>query len=253
MTTATKLSTAFTPKAFIPYLVAGDPTSAATVTHIKALVAGGADAIKLGIPFSDPVADGPDIQAGDLRAFAAGISVADVFAIVAAARELTAVPFIFVTYANIPFKFGYDAFCARCAELNVAGLIIPDLPLEEQGEIRPSASKYGISIIETMPLNSTPERIAALTASPTEFVLLQGDPQAANLPALTAQLRAAGQVRSIIGIPTVDATQATTLAANVDGVSIDAAIVRLIAQRPETAPQELTTVAKTLTAAVHSA
>lgn len=249
--TTTKLSAAFTPKAFIPYLIAGDPDIETTVSNIQALTTGGADAIELGIPFSDPVADGPDIQAGDLRAFAAGISVAGVFDIVAAARKFTDVPFIFVTYANIPFKFGYDAFCARCSELNVAALIIPDLPLEEQGEIRPSADKYGISLIATVPLNSDPARIAAL-AAPAEFALLQGDPTGVDLSALTTSLKQA-DVRSIVGLGSADATQATTLAASADGVSIDTTTVQLIAKQDATTSSKLTELAATLSAAVHGA
>lgn len=249
--TTTKLSAAFTPKAFIPYLIAGDPDAATTVDNIQALVNGGADAIELGIPFSDPVADGPDIQAGDLRAFAAGINVAAVFGIVAAARKFTDVPFIFVTYANIPFKYGYDAFCARCAELNVAGLIIPDLPLEEQGEIRPSADKAGITIIETVPLNSEATRITAL-ATPAEFVLLQGDPTAVDFPTLTATLAKDG-VRSIVGLGSADATQAAALAASADGVSIDTTTVQLVAKQDATTGQKLTELAKTLATAVHGA
>jgi tryptophan synthase alpha chain len=249
--TTTKLSAAFTPKAFIPYLIAGDPDIETTISNIQALTTGGADAIELGIPFSDPVADGPDIQAGDLRAFAAGISIAGVFDIVAAARKFTDVPFIFVTYANIPFKFGYDAFCARCSELNVAGLIIPDLPLEEQGEIRPSADKYGISIIETVPVSSESARVAAL-AAPAEFALLQGDPTGVDLGALTASLKQAG-VRSIVGLGSADASQAAALAASADGVSIDTTTVQLIANQDATTGQKLTKLAETLSAAVHGA
>ena len=118
-------------KAFIPFVTAGDPNADETVAQVVALAANGADIVELGVPFSDPIADGPVIQAAGLRAFAGGITVEGVFDIVRRIREHTQVPLVFLTYANIPFKYGYDAFCACCEELGVYGLVIPDLPEEE--------------------------------------------------------------------------------------------------------------------------
>ena len=128
-------------KAFIPFVVADDPDFATTVKNVVALANGGADIVELGIPFSDPVADGPVIQAADLRAFDAKVRTKTVFEIVEAARKETNVPMVFLTYLNIVFKYGYEAFLKRCADLNVSGLVIPDLPYESRDEIVPIAEK----------------------------------------------------------------------------------------------------------------
>ncbi len=136
-------------KAFIPFVVTNDPDFESTVNNVVALAEGGADIVELGLPFSDPVADGPVIQAADIRALKADpdISTDTFFDIVEAIRKETQVPLVFLTYLNIPFQYGYEKFCARCEALGVDGLVIPDLPVEERGEIDPFAAKHGIDII----------------------------------------------------------------------------------------------------------
>lgn len=124
-------------KAFIAFVVAGDPNFEATVDQVVALAEAGCDLVEIGIPFSDPVADGPEIQAADLRAFDQHITPQRVFELVVAIREKTTIPLVFLTYANIVYQFGYAAFAQQCQSLNVAGLIIPDMPLEASGELRP--------------------------------------------------------------------------------------------------------------------
>ena len=162
-------------KAFIPFVVADDPDFDTTVKNIVALAHGGADIVELGIPFSDPVADGPVIQAADLRAFAANVRTKTVFEIVAAARKETAVPIVFLTYLNIVFKYGYDAFLKRCAELKVSGLVIPDLPYESRAEIVPFAEKYGIDIIPLITPTSG-HRIEKIAKSASGFIyVVAGD------------------------------------------------------------------------------
>ncbi|KRM55790.1 tryptophan synthase subunit alpha [Lacticaseibacillus sharpeae] len=242
-----KLSAAFTSgKAFIPFIVAGDPDKDSTVNNIVAMANAGADIIELGIPFSDPVADGPVIQAGDLRAFAGGISVDGIFDIVATARKQTARPIVFLTYANIPFKYGYDKFCKRCSELGVAGLVIPDLPYEEQDEIRPFTKKYGLDLIMLITLNSG-DRVAKLAESAEGFIYVvssegitgERDEFDQRLAGLFAEIKAHTNVPAALGFGIHTPQQARDLSRFADGIIVGSAIVELAAQYGSKAAPEI--------------
>lgn len=244
-------------KAFIPFIVAGDPDADSTVNNIVAMANAGADIIELGIPFSDPVADGPVIQAGDLRAFAGGISVDEVFAIVAAARQQTDTPIVFLTYANIPFKYGYERFCARCAELNVGGLVIPDLPYEEQGEIRPAAEQYGIDIIMLITLTSV-DRVARLAEAASGFIYVvssegitgERDEFDQRLSSLFAEIRQHTDVPAALGFGIHTPEQAADLSRFADGIIVGSAIVDIAAQHGTAAATAIGDYTKTMKAAI---
>ncbi|WDF82900.1 tryptophan synthase subunit alpha [Lacticaseibacillus pabuli] len=255
-----KISAAFADhKAFIPFIVSGDPTPEATLQNIKALADGGADIIELGIPFSDPVADGPVIQKGDLRAFADGISVAGVFDIVAKAREFTDIPMAFLTYANIPFQYGYDAFCKRCAELGVTGLVIPDLPYEEQGEIRPSAEKYGIDIIELITLTSGKDRVKQIASVAQGFIYVVSsegvtgtrDEFDSRLTQLLSDIHAVTDVPAAIGFGIHTPDQAQAMAKIADGVIVGSGIVQIVGDKGTDAPAAVEQYVSELAAATH--
>lgn len=239
-----KLSEIFTNnKAFIPFIVAGDPDEETTIANIRALDKGGGDIIELGIPFSDPVADGPVIQAADVRAFKGGVSVAEVFDIVAQARKFTNKPFVFLTYANIPFRYGYDAFCARCKELGVAGLVVPDLPYEEEGEIQPSADKYGIDIIRLITLTSG-ARIPKLAGSSSGFIYVVSSEGVtgtreefdSRLSKLVAAIHAHTATPAAIGFGIHTPEQAAAMAKIADGVIVGSGIVELVGKYGRDAP-----------------
>ncbi len=134
-------------KAFIPFITAGDPTADKTVEFIMEMVRAGADLIELGIPFSDPTAEGEVIQNANVRALKAGITTDGVFEIVRKVREMSQVPIVLLTYLNPVFHYGYDAFFARCKELSVDGIICPDLPYEEKEELSDVAAEYGVDLV----------------------------------------------------------------------------------------------------------
>lgn len=233
-----KLTDAFNNgKAFIPFIVAGDPDEASTLNNILAMAKAGADIIELGIPFSDPVADGPVIQAGDLRAFKGGITVDKIFGIVKAARQQIQTPIVFLTYANVPFKYGYDRFCAQCQALGVNGLVIPDLPFEEQGEIRPFTQKYGLDLIMLITLNSG-DRVPALAKAAEGFIYVvstQGitgerDEFDHRLAALFAEIKQYTEVPAALGFGIHTPAQAKALSQFADGIIVGSAIVELAAQ-----------------------
>ncbi|MFD1392132.1 tryptophan synthase subunit alpha [Lacticaseibacillus jixianensis] len=230
-------------KAFIPFVTAGDPSADSTVSQVLALADAGADIVELGVPFSDPIADGPVIQAAGLRAFAGGITVNGVFAIVAKIRERSQVPLVFLTYANIPFKYGYDKFTARCEELGVYGLVIPDLPAEEAGEILPYTEKHHVDLIPLISPTSGP-RLPKLVKHATGFIYIvsalgvtgQRDGFSVNLPELIQQLRQVTDAPLCIGFGVHTPAQAETLAKEADGVIVGSAIVQMVADNPDPAP-----------------
>lgn len=219
-------------KAFIPFVVANDPDVEITVQSILTLAENGADIIELGVPFSDPVADGPVIQKADLRAFAAGVNRNVVFEIVEKVRQTSNVPIIFDTYLNIPFKYGYDKFCQKCQELNIAGLIIPDAPIEEQAELKPFADKYRIDLIPTVAPTSA-GRIEKLAQAAEGFIYVISIFGATGVSddLATQQLQATvQQIRAVSDVPIVTATEQVEKVADlVDGILIENAVVKIIA------------------------
>ena len=134
-------------KAFIPFVTCGDPSLDFTERAVCTLIENGADIIELGIPFSDPVAEGATIQAASARALANGANVEKIFALVSRIRSKSQIPLVFMTYANMVFSYGSEAFLDKCAALGVNGLILPDVPYEEKGEFAPFCKKAGVDFI----------------------------------------------------------------------------------------------------------
>ena len=134
-------------KALIPFLTAGDPDLESTEKFIYVLAEAGADLIEIGIPFSDPIAEGPVIQAADLRSLNARTTIDDIFGMVKRVRGRTDIPLVFMGYLNLVFYYGYENFFTRCAEVGIDGIIVPDLPYEEKDEIEPAAAACGIEVI----------------------------------------------------------------------------------------------------------
>ena len=132
---------------FIGFVTGGDPSIDKTEEFILAMIEGGADMIEIGIPFSDPIAEGPTIQAASLRALQSGTNVDKLFDMVAALRRKTQIPLLFMTYLNPVFHYGYERFFARCQSCGLDGIIIPDLPYEEREEVEEVSNHYGIDLI----------------------------------------------------------------------------------------------------------
>ena len=134
-------------KAFIGFITAGDPSLDKTEEFILEMEKAGAALVEIGIPFSDPIAEGPVIQEANLRALSAGCTTDKIFDMVAKLRKKTQIPLAFMAYANSLYKYGYDRFCKRCAEVGIDGLIIPDMPFEEKGELQEFTGKYDLKLI----------------------------------------------------------------------------------------------------------
>ena len=134
-------------KAFIAFITCGDPDLETTAKVVRAAVENGADLIELGIPFSDPTAEGPVIQGANLRALTGGVTTDKIFAFVRELRHDVKVPMVFMTYANVVFSYGAEKFISTCRDIQIDGLILPDLPFEEKEEFAPICHKYGVDLI----------------------------------------------------------------------------------------------------------
>lgn len=244
-------------KAFIPFVVADDPDFDTTVQSVITLAENGADIVELGIPFSDPVADGPVIQSADLRAFYAGVNTDVVFDIVERAREKTDVPIIFLTYANIAFKYGYEAFCQKCQSLNITGLVIPDLPLEESDELREIATKHNIDLIPLIAPTSG-NRIETIAKKATGFIYMVSslgvtgvrEDFSKQLQATIDRIKKVTDVPVAIGFGIHSPEQAAKLSEISDGVIIGSAVVNIIANNTGDVQKDLADYAQSIKDAI---
>lgn len=156
-------------KAFIAFVTGGDPSPEKTVEFILAMEKAGADLIEIGVPFADPIAEGPVIQNANVRALAAGADINAMFGIVEAVREKSEIPLVFMGYVNTAFSYGYDAYFARCKQAGLDGVIFPDLPFDEKGELEPYAKKHGIDLISLVAPTSE-DRISKIAKEASGFL-----------------------------------------------------------------------------------
>lgn len=222
-------------KAFIAFLTAGDPDLGKTQEYILAMAGAGADLIEIGIPFSDPIAEGDVIQAANIRALRAGATLPRIFDMVRAVRKKTNVPLVFLTYINPVFKYGYERFFSECAQTGMDGIIIPDLPFEERGELADTAAKNGIDII-TLIAPTSRERIRSLAQEAKGFVYLVSSMGvtgvrkeiSTDLDSIVREVRSATNTPVAVGFGISEPAQAKTVAKAADGVIVGSAIVKII-------------------------
>jgi tryptophan synthase alpha chain len=221
-------------KALVVYLCAGDPDLATTEQLVPALVEAGADVIELGVPFSDPLADGPTIQAASQRALLSGTSLSGVLELVGRLRASHCqVPLVLFGYVNPILRMGLEAFVHRAADAGADGILVPDLPLEEAGTLGDLAQARGLSLVLLAAPTTPPERLKAIGAAThgfLYFVSVTGVTGAraelpADLPAKLAAARAATKVPVAVGFGVSTAEQARALAAHADAVVVGSALV----------------------------
>ena len=156
-------------KAFIPFITCGDPDLDTTIEIVKEMVKNGADLVELGIPFSDPTAEGPVIQGANLRALTGGVTTDKIFDMVVKLRESVSVPMVFMTYANVVYSYGTERFCKKCSEIGIDGIILPDVPYEEKEDFAPICRQYGIDLISLIAPTSH-DRIKMIAKDADGFV-----------------------------------------------------------------------------------
>lgn len=233
------IQTAFQNKnALITYLVAGDPNLVATAEYILAAQDAGSDLIGISIPFSDPVAESEEMQAASLRAVAAGTNLTGVFDMLASIKDKVRIPMVFITYLNPVFVYGYESFFARCADIGISGIVIPDLPFEEQHEVTNVAASFGIALIALVAPTSA-NRTAMLVRQAKGFISLIPSANAADTSAMVSAIRNETDTPIVadFGITTPD--QAQPLAALVDGIVVSDAIARIIHQNGKDTKQAI--------------
>lgn len=223
-------------KALIPYVTAGDPDLETTEQIIHTLVANGADLIELGVPFSDPMADGPTIQAASGRALKSGTTLAGVLQMVRRVREHTNIPLILMGYYNPVFKYGSERFAREASEAGVDGVLLVDLPYEEAGELRSFLRPAGIACITLLAPTSPPERRRKLAAEADGFIYYVSmtgvtgssriDPRAISPE--VAQLRDHASVPVAVGFGISSADDAAAVARFADAVVVGSALVKVV-------------------------
>jgi tryptophan synthase alpha chain len=233
-------------KAFIPFITCGDPDLETTAKLVRAAAENGADLIELGIPFSDPTAEGPVIQGANLRALRGGITTDKVFQLVRELRRDVTIPLVFMTYANVIYSYGAERFLAACAEAGIDGLILPDLPYEEKEEFLAPCRKYGVDLISMIAPTSA-DRIAMIAREAEGFLYLvsslgvtgERSEISTDLSAIVSTVRENTSVPCAIGFGISTPEQARAMAAISDGAIVGSAIVRILEKYGKEAPERV--------------
>lgn len=246
-------------KAFIPFLTGGDPSADFTVNMVLELEKSGADVVEIGVPFSDPIAEGPVIQEANIRALSAGMTTDGIFEIVKRVREKSDIPICLMGYLNPVFHYGYDKFFARCKEVGVDGIIIADMPYEEKGEAEEVADKYGIEIISLIAPTSE-QRIQMIASEAKGYIYLVSSMGVTgvrssittDVSAIVDSIKKVTDVPVAIGFGISTPEQAADMAAKSDGAIVGSAIVKLIAAQGENATDSVASYVKSMADAVHA-
>ena len=231
-------------KAFIPFITCGDPDLETTAAVVRAAAANGADLIELGIPFSDPTAEGPVIQGANLRALNGGVTTDKIFDLVRNLRRDVEVPMVFMTYANVVFSYGSERFISTCREIGIDGLILPDVPYEEKEEFLPICRRYGVDLISLIAPTSE-DRIAMIAREAEGFLYIVSSLGVTgvrseiktDLGAIVETVRQNTDIPCAIGFGISTPEQAAKMAGISDGAIVGSAIVRLIGEHGKDAPE----------------
>ena len=231
-------------KAFIPFITCGDPDLETTAAVVRAAAAAGADLIELGIPFSDPTAEGPVIQGANIRALKGGVTTDKIFDLVREMRSDVTIPMVFMTYANVVFSYGAEKFISTCAETGIDGLILPDLPFEEKEEFQPGCKKYGVDLISLIAPTSA-NRIAMIAREAEGFIYIVSSLGVTgvrseiktDLASIVNVIRENTKIPCAIGFGISTPEQARRMSGLSDGVIVGSAIIRLLEKYGKDSPE----------------
>ena len=243
----TRIAEAFADKkAFIPFITCGDPDLETSKKIVAEMEKNGADLIELGIPFSDPTAEGPVIQGANIRALKNDITTDDIFDMVRELRDIVSVPLVFMTYANVVFSYGTDRFFKGCRDIGIDGIILPDVPFEEKSEFDDIAQIYGIDLI-SMIAPTSEDRIDKIASEARGFIYIVSSLGVtgvrseinSDIESLVARVRKNTDIPCAVGFGISTPEQAAKMAAISDGAIVGSAIVRLIEKYKTDAPQKV--------------
>ena len=231
-------------KAFIAFITCGDPDLATTAEVVKEAARNGADLIELGIPFSDPTAEGPVIQGANIRALKGGVTTDSIFDFVRELRKEVTVPMVFMTYANVVFSYGSEKFIATCKEIGMDGLILPDVPFEEKEEFQSICDRYDIDLISLIAPTSE-NRIAMIAKEAKGFLYIVSSLGVTgtrteiktDLSSIVEVVRQNTSVPCAIGFGISTPEQAKKMAGLSDGAIVGSAIIKLLEKYGTEAPK----------------
>lgn len=247
-------------KAFITFVTGGDPDLETTEQILCSMEEAGADLIEIGIPFSDPIAEGAVIQEANERALSAGCTTDKLFDMVKKAREKVKVPIVYLTYANAVVKYGKDKFMKRCIECGIDGLIIPDIPFEEKEELADTCEEYGVDLI-SMIAPTSHERIKMIAKEAKGFVYCVSSMGVTgvrseiktDIASMVKLVKEVNDIPCAIGFGIATPEQAEKMASLSDGAIVGSAIVKLVAKYGKDAPEHVGEYVKSMKAAVKRA
>lgn len=224
-------------KVFIPFITCGDPDLETTAKVVRAMVHAGADLIELGIPFSDPTAEGPVIQEANVRALAAGATTDKIFDLVRDLRKDVTVPMVFMTYSNVVFSYDAEVFIRTCSEIGIDGLILPDLPFEEKEEFADLCNKYQVALISLIAPTSE-NRIAMIAREAEGFLYVVSSlgvtgtrtEITTDIGAIVKLIRENTDIPCAVGFGISTPKQAHDMAEKSDGAIVGSAIIKLLAK-----------------------
>ena len=224
-------------KAFIPFITCGDPDLETTAKVVREMAKNGADLIELGIPFSDPTAEGPVIQGANIRALSGGVTTDKVFDLVCELRSDVKIPMVFMTYANVVYSYGTEKFMERCRGVGIDGVILPDVPFEEKGEFIGAAKANGIDFISLIAPTSL-DRIAMIAKEADGFIYVVSSlgvtgmrsEITTNIEDIVKVIRENTDVPCAVGFGISKPEQAKAMATVSDGVIVGSAIIKFLEQ-----------------------
>ncbi|MDO5155168.1 MAG: tryptophan synthase subunit alpha [Eubacteriales bacterium] len=247
-------------KAFIPFITGGDPDIESTFEFVKTMAENGADIIEIGIPFSDPIAEGPVIQDADLRALASGTTTDALFEMVERLRKEITIPLIFMTYANPIYVYGKERFMKRCAQVGIDGVIVPDIPFEEKGELVDVCRDNGIELI-SMIAPTSEQRIETIASEATGFIYCVSSLGVTgvrteirtDIASMVKHVKSVTDTPVAVGFGISTPEQAKKMAGLSDGAIVGSAIVKIVAQYGKDATSHIATYVKQMKEAVMEA
>ena len=233
-------------KAFIAFITCGDPDLETMAAVVRAAAENGADLIELGIPFSDPTAEGPVIQGANLRALQGGVTTDKIFDLVRELREDVSIPMVFMTYANVVYSYGAERFIRTCREIGIDGLILPDVPFEEKEEFLPLCHQYGVDLVSLIAPTSE-NRIADIAAEAEGFLYIVSSlgvtgtrsEITTDLASIVSVVRRHSKIPCAVGFGISTPEQARKMADVSDGAIVGSAIIKILEQYGRDAAPEV--------------
>lgn len=244
-------------KAFIAFVTCGDPDLETTKEIVKEMEKNGADLVELGIPFSDPTAEGPVIQGANIRALSGGVTTDKIFDMVRELRQDVKIPMVFMTYANVVFSYGTERFVKTCKEIGIDGIILPDVPFEEKEDFKPICDAYDVDFVSLVAPTSE-NRISMIAGDAKGFLYIVSSLGVTgvrtdiktDIESIANLVKESAHVPCAVGFGISTPEQAKKMSQYADGVIVGSAIVKIVEKYGKDAPKEVAAYVKSMKDAI---